>query len=318
MGTIFSVIGVGNLWSPFLGGWLYRRAGMHGVMAVAISLLAADLVLRLLVVEKKTAREADDIHNGSDGQPNGHKDNCVGREASHEEQPLLGAGRGSDEDLKLSDKQPPIAILMGSFDATIATVSHQLFGFDSFQAGMLFLPIGIMHMVCGPIIGWVVDRYGTKIAAVFAFGILVPVLVLLRLVHAGGVEQVVLYAVLLCFAGIGVAGAGTPSIVEAGALIDRYHKANPEFFGEKGPYAMVYGMNGMVFNAGLTIGPTLAGEVKQAIGYGNMNLVLAVVSGVTALLCFLYLGGKPRSGKWQGIEPGQAREQIVRQDSTAN
>lgn len=50
----------------------------------------------------------------------------------------------------------------------------------------------------------------------------------------------------------------------------------------------------MVFSAGLTLGPELAGELKQAIGYGNMNLVLAVICAVTAVLCFVYIGGKPR------------------------
>lgn len=61
-----------------------------------------------------------------------------------------------------------------------------------------------------------------------------------------------------------------------------------------GPYAQLYGLNSMVFSAGLTLGPELAGELKQAIGYGNMNLVLAVICAVTAVLCFVYIGGKPR------------------------
>lgn len=102
-----------------------------------------------------------------------------------------------------------------------------------------------------------------------------------------------LYVTLLTLSSIGLAGSGTSSIVEAGAVIDRYHRANPGFFGENGPYAMVYGMNGMVFNAGLTIGPEIAAALKESIGYGNMNLVLAGLSGLTACLCFFYLGGRP-------------------------
>ncbi|KAF2717535.1 MFS general substrate transporter [Polychaeton citri CBS 116435] len=304
---IFCVIAIGTLWAPFVGGALYEKAGMQGVMTVAISVLAIDLVLRLL--------------------------SCADREASDEEQPLLDSERGGNKDLKLSQERPRIkkavpivpclsnpslltalfgslmhAILMGSFDVTLATVSHKLFEFDSFQAGMLFLLIGIMHLVCGPTIGWAVDRYGTKVVAVFAFSILVPALVLLRFVGAGGAFRVTLYAALLSFAGIGLAGAGTPSIVEIGIVIDKYHSAYPKSFGDKGPYAMMYGMNGIVFNAGLTIGSELAGKLTQTIGYGNMNTVLAIISGMTAWLCLLYLGSKPRTELCNKDEPGQPHE----------
>jgi len=42
------------------------------------------------------------------------------------------------------------------------------------------------------------------------------------------------------------------------------------------------------------VGPELAGELKSAIGYGNMNIVLAVISAVTAVLSWVYIGGKPK------------------------
>lgn len=50
----------------------------------------------------------------------------------------------------------------------------------------------------------------------------------------------------------------------------------------------------MVFSLGLTLGPEIAGEVKEAIGYGNMNIVLAAICAVTAVLSFVYMGGKPK------------------------
>ena len=60
-----------------------------------------------------------------------------------------------------------------------------------------------------------------------------------------------------------------------------------------GPYAQLYSFNSLVFSLGLTVGPILAGALRDAIGYGNMNLVIACISGVTALLSLLYIGGKP-------------------------
>ena len=142
-------------------------------------------------------------------------------------------------------------------------------------------------------------------------------MVLLRLPHAGGVDQIVLYSGLLALMGVGCAGTGAFSIVESGAVVDRYHKASsysngpasfpfsqtradfyhcldPEFFGADGPYAQLYGMNSAMFNLGLTVGPELAGELKQVIGYGNMNIVMAAICAGGAILSFLYIGGKPK------------------------
>ena len=86
---------------------------------------------------------------------------------------------------------------------------------------------------------------------------------------------------------------GSPSIVEASNVVQKYDKANPEFFGEQGPYAQLYGFNSLIFSAGLTLGPVLSGSLRDAIGYGNMNIVVASISGLTATLAFIFVGGKP-------------------------
>jgi MFS family permease len=276
--------------------------------------------MRLFVIEKKVARrygledtKANENHD-TESSPNRDEQQ---REttANDERQPLLGQIKEDEDEFKLSDnhswiaKTMPIlpclsnpslvtalylafiqAVSFGSFDATIPTVSRELFGFDSLKAGVLFLPLGVMDLVFSPLAGWSVDRYGTKPASVLSYSLMVPVFVLLRLPHAGGLDQIILYTVLLGFAGIGLSGQGAPAVVEAGEVVRKYHEANPEFFGENGPYAQLYGLNSMVYALGLTAGPELAGELKEAIGYGNMNIVLAVISAVTAGLSWMYIG----------------------------
>lgn len=307
-----------------LGGVLYSKAGTAGVFAIGLAVLVLDLIMRMLVIEKKVARRygpgnpervgdldaatSRDLDGEAEEQPNDQSD---------EEQPLLG---GKDEpNFKLSEDQPAIArkitilpclanprlltallvafiqaLLLGSFDATVPTTAQDLFGLDSLEAGLLFLPLGAFDLVVGPLAGWFVDRYGTKPGAVLGYTFLVPVLVLLRLPHEGGNDQILLYSGLLALSGIGLAVIGAPSIVEAGSVVQKYYEANPDFFGEQGPYAQLYGLNSMVFSLGLTIGPALAGELKQSLGYGNMNIVLAGLSFSTAVLCFVWLGGKPK------------------------
>jgi len=327
IGSIFSFISVGNLVSPLLGGVLYEKTGFAGVFGIAFAILFIDFFMRVLVIEKKVAKryynndpnssdpDSNPSHeqsNSDDGGENGDAD---------EESPLLNNRKKEDElaEFKLSKNQSALArkipilpllsdprlltaflvafiqaLLLGNFDATIPTVAQDLFNFDSLKSGILFLPLGVFDFLIGPLAGWFVDKYGTKPGAVIGYTYLVPVLVLLRLPYAGGKDQMILYGALLALSGIGLAMIGAPSIVEAGAVVQKYYEANPEFFGEQGPYAQLYGLNSMVFSLGLTVGPELAGELKQSIGYGNMNAVLAVISGLTAVLCYFFLGGKPR------------------------
>lgn len=279
--------------------------------------------MRVLVIEKKVAkrygaadaRSSDDLEASQDQNTDGDNSGPAHSEQG-EDEPLLG--KREKEYFKLSKDQPAIArkitilpcmtdprlltallvafvqaLLLGSFDATVPTTAKELFGFDSLKGGLLFLPLGAFDLVIGPLAGWFVDRYGTKPCAVIGYSYLTPVLILLRLPHPGGKDQILLYGGLLSLCGIGLAIIGAPSIVEAGSVVQKYYEANPDFFGEQGPYAQLYGLNSMVFSLGLAVGPALAGELKQVLGYGNMNVVLASISLVTAVLCFVWIGGKP-------------------------
>lgn len=190
------------------------------------------------------------------------------------------------------------ASLLGSYDATIPTEASDLLGFNSLKAGLLFIALDIPYLVLGPVAGWSVDKYGTKSAAVIGFAYLVPVLILLRLpsehIISSDKGTTILWCAMLSLNGIGIAIIGSPSIVEASDVVQKYDKANPDVFGENGPYAQLYGFNSIFFSAGLAIGPVLSGKLRETIGYGDSNLVLAVVAGITAVLSFVFIGGRPK------------------------
>lgn len=209
---------------------------------------------------------------------------------------------------------------------TIPTVAEQYYSFSSLKSGLLFLPLSVSDFLLGPLFGWAVDCFGTKPVATFAYFYLVPILVLLRLprpcpsspsslslfasiyptepattsslkaLAACGSQnkEIAIWSALLFLAGVGLAGTSAPSIVETGAIVKRYHERNPEFFGQDGPYAQLYGLSSMVFSAGLTIGPLVAGGLKEKIGYGDMNAVIAVISGLTGVAAFVWIGGRVR------------------------
>lgn len=284
---------------------------------MAFAILAIDFIMRLMLIEKKVAAQWDVAEEpGEDGEePEG---NAGEEEDANEEEPLL---RKKEEDnykvpkgqnkvvkgypILFCLKDPRLltalllafnqATLLAAFDATIPTEAEQLFGFDSLKSGLLFIALVLPYLLLGPVAGWMVDRYGPKPAAVLGFGYLVPVLILLRLARSGGTSQVVIFCVLLSLNGIGLAVIGSPSVVEASYVVQRYDKANPEFFGKQGPYAQLYGINSMVFSLGLTLGPLISGGLRESIGYGNMNAVIAMLCLVTSLLSFIFVGGKPKA-----------------------
>ena len=299
---------------------IYKKSGYAGVFGLGFAILAVDFIMRILIVEKKVAARYSHVEGSEESNGHTHEDQETDGEhdpESSEEDPLI---RKSEKDnYKVPEGQPrairsfPIlyclrnprlltalllafvqATLLATFDATIPTVAQDLFGFDSLNAGLIFIALILPYLILGPIAGWTVDRYGPKPAAVLGFGYLAPVLVLLRLVRSGGKTEIIIYCVLLALCGIGLGVIGSPSIVEASYVIQLYDKSNPDFFGNNGPYAQLYGMNSMVFSLGLTVGPLISGSLKDAIGYGNMNVVIAVLCMITAILSFIYVGGKPR------------------------
>ncbi|KAM3462276.1 hypothetical protein NHJ6243_004198 [Beauveria neobassiana] len=92
--------------------------------------------------------------------------------------------------------------------------------------------------------------------------------------------RVPLFCAILAFNGLALALISPVSSVEAGTVIESYHKANPGFFGEHGPYAQLHGLNSVFFFSGLAIGPLAGGWLNQAYGFHTMALVIAAVAAV--------------------------------------
>lgn len=326
LSKIFSFISVGELAAPVLGGVLYRKTGYAGVFGLGSALLAVDFILRVLVIEKKVAVKYDSRALQGQGDSSGdplHESIDRNGGGSEEEELLLPKTEDEDAYHRMPDNQRwllrslPIlyclsdprllvalllafvqAFLLATFDATIPTEAQSLFDFDSLQAGLLFIALDVPYLLLGPLAGWAVDKYGTKPASVLGFGYLVPALILLRLptdyVTSTRTTNIVLYCGMLALNGIGLAVIGSPSIVEASDVVQKYDKANPGAFGDNGPYAQLYGFNSLVFSAGLTIGPVVSGALRDSVGYANMNLAVAALSALTALLSFVFVGGRPR------------------------
>jgi MFS family permease len=318
IGTVFGFITVGSLFGPIIGGVLYSKTGYTGVFGVGIAVVAVDFVMRLLMIEKKVAAQYMPLELQRPSSP------CAD---ATETSPLLPNASSSEEldgyrlvqpEYRITKAFPILLILsdpglltalfisamqsiiLGAFDATVPLVASSRYGFDSFKAGLLFIPLGGADLLFGPVFGWCVDRWGTRPISIIGFLWLIPSLVLLRLPtedavsgHMSHGHEIALYACLLALNGLGLAIVNSTSIVEAGNIVERYSRANIDLFHQT-PYAQLYGISSMTWSAGFTVGPLLGGALRAQVGYGNMNAVLGGLCGVTAILAVLFVGKNTR------------------------
>ncbi|KAK7511050.1 major facilitator superfamily domain-containing protein [Phyllosticta citriasiana] len=355
IGTIYSIMTVGGLISPALGGALYRHTGYTGVFGVSLAIVIVDFIMRLLVIERKELVKygMDPSTPKNDNGPPRESEEATYSLPPTENSPLLSARNTSNYELDesytlpqnstfLSRNMPIVsllrsprlvtalcvgfvqAFLMGTFDSTLPVAAKEIFGFNSLKAGLLYLCLGTFDLIIGPLAGWAVDQLGARTVAMTGFAWLLPVTIaflavpgvrtagkgvdamssqslLDSFVNGAGAStngsSLPVFCVLLSFCGVGMAIINAPPLVEAGIVVERYHAANPTLFGEKGPYIQLYGLNGMIWNAGLAIGPLVSGALKSALGFGGMMAVIGGICGVAAIATALFMGD--RNGKEQ-------------------
>lgn len=303
MGSVIGLTSIGQFLGPLLGGIVQSKGGYSGVLALAFAPLAVDIIMRILMIEKKTVRRnrwfqesdnqgVEDPESGS----NPHND-----PQPSEEDPLVKKQislRYRLPDVRRSKivraypllsiwKNPRLltalwmnlveSTIMSSFDATIFVVAQDYFGFNSaLKSSLLYLAVILPYFTFGIIFGRIVDKVGPRPVAVYGIACVPVTLFALRFTQPGGEKQLIIYCVILALNGCFMACFASPSLVEASSVVELYSKANPDLFGEEGPWAQLYGLQYMVFSTGLTLGPLVSGGLKAVIGYGNMNLFVRI------------------------------------------
>lgn len=71
IGYLGSAVTLGFLLGPLLGGLVYNLAGYNAVFGMAFLFIAVDLVMRILVIEKKVARQWITTESQESGETNG-------------------------------------------------------------------------------------------------------------------------------------------------------------------------------------------------------------------------------------------------------
>ncbi|RAL64129.1 hypothetical protein DID88_003317 [Monilinia fructigena] len=277
---LVDTVGQGEIVAPLLGGIVYEKAGYYAVFYMAFGLLVLDILLRLVLIEKKIARQwlddevTDSERSGTSDPSPTRTENVADKETRNDDNAITDeekvAQSGPSNNIGVAptvsykvSKWPPLftllksrrlcaalwgcvvqASLMTAFDSVIPLFVRDTFHWDSVGAGLIFLAV-MVPSFSAPVVGWASDRYGPR---------------------------------WLCV-------AGSPIFVEA------KEKQIPGRFGENGAYAQAYGLFIMAYAAGTLIGPVWSGYVEDHAGWGTMAWSLGLFSLTGAVPCLIYTGG---------------------------
>ncbi|KAJ5542350.1 hypothetical protein N7535_004770 [Penicillium sp. DV-2018c] len=299
IGYLGSAIASGFLLGPFLGGIVYNAGGYDAVFWFAYPILACDMVLRLVLIEKKVAAQWTGESTGdmdSDLETAQPVTSSTGR---HEPRPVQRR-KGFVIFRMLKERRVLISswallvqgLLLSAFDAdyikTLPIFVETTFGWNALGMGLIFLPMAIPAFL-EPLFGLITDRFGARFMSFACFVLLSPTLICLRFVERKSTEQIALLVVLLFLTGIFIHACAPAMYVETQCALTAMEVKSPGILGPKGAVAQGFGLQSMCQFAGIFFGPLWGGFVEYRFGWGAMTGTLGVLAGLTALP-MLWLG----------------------------
>ncbi|KAJ2894770.1 major facilitator superfamily domain-containing protein [Zalerion maritima] len=326
MGYVSIAMSAGLLVAPIIGGAVYENVGYYAVYYVAFGIIFFDIVLRLLLIEKKVALQwlseeepstgpsesridavpGEDIRNGkpadeseAEKRLSGNRGISPSQEETSGEESQTVPWKPKNPNIVLVRSKRTMATLYGivvqaglmmAFDTFLPLFVKSTFRWESTAAGLSLLPLFIPSMV-SPVVGWASDRFGPKWPSMLGFVIAVPILICLRFVTQDTIGHKVLMCALLALLGVSLYFSSIPLMAEISYIIEDKERRHPGIFGKKGVYGIAYGLFNTFFALGGTIGSLVSGYLMEGPGWGTTMWVLGLWCASGGIVVGLWLGG---------------------------
>lgn len=210
-GLVHGCVSAGLLLGPSISGILLETTGYWFTWSVSLAVLALDIVMRLVMIEKPKedfSREVDrettisissnieggngertallsGSHTQSDNTPTG--DTLSSAKTGNASQDHASQAHSSRAQFfYLIFAQPRVIVgllsymvfasLLSSYETTIPIYVKRTFNWGSLQAGLLFIGVQGPALVLAPLCGLVRDKVGTRVLTGFGFILLAPLL----------------------------------------------------------------------------------------------------------------------------------------------
>ncbi|GAT22024.1 MFS transporter [Aspergillus luchuensis] len=284
MGMTFGIMG-----GPLLGGVTYARGGYYAVFALAFALVGVDIVLRLVMIEKKHAVKWLQQEKEQVGQ---QAVETSGHASPKKTRSAVLTLLASERMIVTIWAYFIVSVVLTSFDSVLPLFVEDTFGWDQTGQGLIFVPLSVPH-ISDPFFGWINDKFvnARRYMAAGALFTTIPFMVLLRLVTHDSMGQKVLLCALLVLIGFCVASLMPPLLVEASYIVAEKEAQDPNAFGKGGAMALSYGILNSAYAAGTIVGPFFAGFIRENAGWKTMTWALALLTGVSGVPILLFLGG---------------------------
>jgi MFS family permease len=331
IGYVSMAISLGTLGGPLLGGVVYQNGGYYAVFGLAFGFIGIDIVLRLLLIERRHAvkwlapemkplEETEEEHKQGEGVA---APPSLGNESTYQtSQPSSPPSRSPLARVAILLSSPRlvvavwgyfiISLVLTSFDSVLPLFVNETFGWAQSGQGLIFIPLMVPH-VLDPVTGFIIDKFPKTIRyfSAAAFIASVPVMVLLRLVTENSMQQKILLCALLALVGFCFAVAMPPLVAEVFYAVQEKEDECPGIFGRGGAMALAFGLSNMGFASGSLIGPFFAGFIRENAGWGTMGWALGLIAGASAVPTLLFLGG------WILRKPVESGDDVQATDSTS-
>ncbi|KAM5474593.1 hypothetical protein MauCBS54593_002169 [Microsporum audouinii] len=136
-----------------------------------------------------------------------------------------------------------------------------------------------------------VNGYRPRVSAIVSFTIVAATLIPLRFVQHPVIAEYSLLIGLLPTNGLTICAASLAAILEVFEAI--YFPESSGTSNNANPVAQGYTLYNMAFAGGQLVGPILGGFLKARLGWNTMTLVIALITGATAVASALYTGEQP-------------------------
>ncbi|KAK6330286.1 hypothetical protein TWF730_004780 [Orbilia blumenaviensis] len=310
LGLLAASMSIGFVGAPSLSGFIYDRFGYDAVFLCMVVMVVFDIVLRLLIIEKKDAvkwilRDTDPNDPSRPLLPPNPADgpNFDIQLHAHPLITLMGSPRLVTA-VFISFVE---AVIMTSFETVLPLHTKETFGYTSTLAGLCFALV-VFGDFFSTYAGRLSDRIGARPCVVT--GLIASGIVVILCGFATGQSigsQVFLWVLLL---GVGLAHCliFVPTYTEMSLVVEQIEREKPGVFGPYGAFAQSYGLGNFAYAAGTTVGPLLSGFMRHQVGWGWLMFALGTFNILSVVPSYMFLG--ETKAKEQGDEEGQSTSRI--------
>ncbi|CAG7942627.1 unnamed protein product [Penicillium salamii] len=327
IGFGLSGMNFGVLVSPTLGGIVYEKSGFYSVFVMGLGVVFVNLVLILLIVDRKTAEKYKSPVNPT-GNPNLLNEETLRTSVASGKRRVSNVENGDmnattpllsscgEPSIKPEDqpswcsivggfvRNPQLVaalygclintILVSSMDAVLPIFVKQTFHWLSGATGAIFLNLTVPSLI-GPFIGMISDKYGVRSVSVIGFTFAAVGVSFLAFIQSDDTRSKIVACFLLFLVGIGLNASLTPLVTEIPRIVNSLQEEKPDIYGDRSAVAEGYMLLDAVFGAGTVLGPLLSEPAFEKLGWIGCTAMLglfsasAMVPVVSILICRRHL-----------------------------